>query len=269
MNILYIGPYRQNDGWGRAAQDYVRAINTTEHNISIKPIYMAGNIDSTIDYDILKLETTHYDNYDCIIQQVLPNLFSHNKYDTKLNILLCLFETHSIAIHPWSNYLMNINHILVPSLQEKQTLDEILINTKVANISCPINTKPLENFDGKYKPLSIPALNGDFVFYFIGEHIERKNLLIFVEAFYNEFDITEPVNILIKTNKTGISHQDLNTQLSNEISILQRRSRKYNSYKLPIIITEYISDEEILRLHTVGDCFIMPSRGEAFCRPAI
>ncbi len=268
MNILFIGPYRQNDGWGKAAQDYVRSINTTEHNLSIKPIYMSNHISFDIDNDLLELENTHYNNYDCVIQQVLPSLFSHN-CNTKLNILLCVFETYSMYIHPWSNYLMNIDHILVPSIEEKLTLNEILPNTKVVNISCPINTQPLENFEKKHQSLSIGSLRGDFLFYFIGEHIERKNLLTFIEAFYNEFDLTEPVNMLIKTNKTGFQYQELNTKLIDEINIIQKRSRKYHTYKMPVIITEHITDEEMLKLHTTGDCFVMPSRGEAFCRPAI
>ena len=28
MNITYIGPYRQNDGWGLAARDYLKALLT-------------------------------------------------------------------------------------------------------------------------------------------------------------------------------------------------------------------------------------------------
>ena len=39
-NILYIGPYRQNDGWGYAARDYLLSLLTTEHNISAVPIYL-------------------------------------------------------------------------------------------------------------------------------------------------------------------------------------------------------------------------------------
>ncbi len=270
MNILFIGPYRQTDGWGLASQDYIKALNTTEHNISIKPIYMSNNITNTIDEELLTLENKRLTKYDCIIQQVLPHLFSHYT-NIKYNILLCFFETYSMNIHPWFNYLININHIMVPSKQEKETLNKILLSTIVSNIGGPINTKTFKNFDKQYKPLSLP-INGDFLFYFIGEYTQRKNLRKLIQAFYNEFDPTEPVNLLIKTNKTGFSQEKLNNQIIKDINTIKQASRKYNninSYKPNIVFIDYFSDEEMLKLHTVGDCFVMPSKGEAFCRPAV
>ena len=39
-NILFVGPYRQADGWGFASHDYLMSLLTTEHNIASAPIYL-------------------------------------------------------------------------------------------------------------------------------------------------------------------------------------------------------------------------------------
>jgi glycosyltransferase involved in cell wall biosynthesis len=36
-----------------------------------------------------------------------------------------------------------------------------------------------------------------------------------------------------------------------------------------MIITDFLPDEYLLRLHNTCQCFVMPSSGESWCRPAI
>ena len=71
-NILFLGPYRQNDGWGLAARDYVRSLLTTGHNIHCQPVYMSNNISPAqeIESDILASENNTLQTYDIVIQNV-------------------------------------------------------------------------------------------------------------------------------------------------------------------------------------------------------
>ena len=55
MNGLFIGPYRQNDGWGMASRDYIRAIATQIPNLTTRPIYFTNNI-IDIDNDVAQHE---------------------------------------------------------------------------------------------------------------------------------------------------------------------------------------------------------------------
>ena len=74
MNILFIGPYRQNDGWGNAAKSYIRALSKIDSvNLCIRPIYM-GSSTCEIDEDIIEFEYNSFDEYDIVIQNVLPSL---------------------------------------------------------------------------------------------------------------------------------------------------------------------------------------------------
>ena len=52
MSALFIGPYRQNDGWGCASRDYIKAIHTQISDLSCKPLYYTPRTFSDLDSDI-------------------------------------------------------------------------------------------------------------------------------------------------------------------------------------------------------------------------
>ena len=78
MNVLFIGPYRQNDGWGNAAKAYIKALAGIESvNLCIRPIYMGSSI-CEIDEDIIEFEYNSFDEYDLVIQNVLPSFCDYS-----------------------------------------------------------------------------------------------------------------------------------------------------------------------------------------------
>ena len=86
------------------------------------------------------------------------------------------------------------------------------------------------------------------------------------------FRRNEPVNLVIKTNLGGINPIDLREQITTYIQSFKTKLGIYlnpGMYKSELLITNRISEEEMCQLHTACDCFVMPSRGEAFCRPAV
>lgn len=107
-----------------------------------------------------------------------------------------------------------------------------------------------------------------FKFYFIGEHVHRKNILDLVMAFNLAFDYTEQVCLIIKTSQGGLSEQQATANLENDINNLKKKLGNTKKYKKEIIITKKISYKDIIGLHNSCDCFVAPSYGEAFCRPA-
>ena len=57
MKILYVGPYRQNDGWGLASRDLAMALSKSVHEVAARPLYMtSSNITRTIPEEVKKLE---------------------------------------------------------------------------------------------------------------------------------------------------------------------------------------------------------------------
>ena len=119
--------------------------------------------------------------------------------------------------------------------------------------------------------MNIPDSDGNFIFYFVGEFIRRKNLAAFIKAFHSEFETSEPVSIVIKTNKYGLSPDDCAREvkeMSDNIKKGMKLYPKLEHYKEDLIITDRLSDENMLRLHAACNCLVMPSYGEAWCIPA-
>jgi hypothetical protein len=106
MNALFVGPYRQNDGWGLASKNYIRSIATKFPNLTIRPIFLASGSNENLERDLLIYENTTYDHYDIVIQNTLPHcLFYDSRF--KKNIGLFFLETNNIS---HSECINNINH---------------------------------------------------------------------------------------------------------------------------------------------------------------
>lgn len=266
MNILFIGPYRQNDGWGLATQSYIRALATTNSNITIRPLFLAGNASSGIDNDLLLLENNKYDNYDIIIQKTLPHCLSYSGHFKK-NIGLFVLETNNIQESSCVSNINMMDEIWVPSEQEKKCLIKSGITKPIKSISQPIDTSFIKN-NMDHKISLGPIIDQNFKFYFIGEYVERKNLYDLIVAFHLAFNINQQVSLIIKTNIGGKSPAESRKIIEKDIDNIKKQLNISSKYKKEIVITEYLSYKDVLGLHNTCDCFVMPSYGEAFCRPA-
>lgn len=266
MNILFVGPYRQNDGWGLAAQSYIKALSTTGHNITTRPVFLAGSDMGLEDSKILEYENSFYDSYDMVIQKTLPHCLFLNKKLNK-NIGLFVIENNDISNSIAVNSINSMDEIWVPSEQEKKCLLKSGINKPIKVISQPIDTKFIKQ--NMHHKLDLhPLVKKTFKFYFIGEYIERKNIKDLITAFHIAFSIDQQVSLIIKTSVPGRSPQESKEIIEKDIQEIKKKLNISGKYKKEIVITDRLSYQDIIGLHNACDCFIAPSYGESFCRPA-
>jgi len=264
-NILFVGPYYQNDGWGNAAAEYVRALRETGHNITVKPVYMTETNINEDSAEFLDLEENRFDNYDVIIQNCLPSMLRY--YGGVKNVCLAYFET-TIKATPWVEQLNLMDEVWVTSHFEKGQLSDSGVTTDVKVIPIPCDTSKYNNND---KCKLLDAHKDEFKFYFIGEFIERKNAEQLILAFHREFSPSEQVRIVLKTNLTGFKSDVVMDKVMNVVNKIRKYSGIYpveNMYKSEVVLPSFLTDEEMTALHNECDCFVMPSSGEAFCIPA-
>jgi glycosyltransferase involved in cell wall biosynthesis len=270
MNALFIGPYRQNDGWGAATRDYIRSIATQTKNLSIRPIYLANNLIEKLDDDLLSYENSIYKTYDVVFQKTLPHCLVPQNITTK-NVGIFTLETNNIS-HSNSIHLINrMSEICVPSNQEAHSLKISGIKIPIRVISQSLNTEAIKNHisNNTQKPFPFDIITSrSFKFYTIGEYIERKNLLDIVLAFNLAFDINDNVSLVIKTNKPGLNHQQSYQSIMQDIADLKRKMNIGSVNNKEVVITHRLSDNDMMSLHDSCDCFVSASKGEAFCRPA-
>jgi len=269
LNILFIGPYRQSDGWGLAAKHYLRSLNMIYgHNVSAAPIYMSNNIERNITGELLELENRRYDKYDVIIQKTLPNYFQKNEQYT---IGIYTSETKSLSKSLFIEYINILDELWVMSMAEKATLQNDGVTVPITVIPGPVDIDVLE-YHENVKKLDIPGIENKFVFYILGEYVDRKNIMAAVIAFNREFVIENDVILLIKTNVPGQDHLQSQQKVTNDILEVKKALRLFNHQRLynnEILITQHLGMAELMSLHKTGDCLLVPSRGEAYCRPAI
>ena len=267
-NILYIGPYRQNDGWGYAARDYLLSLLTTEHNISAVPIYLNYSAAYQISNPLIqKAEKESFNNYDIVIQKALPSVLSYNK-DCGRNIGLTVLENNKL----YSDSVMNLNSldaIFVPTNKEIKCLKNSGVTTDSYAIMQPVDTESISKFktvNDKFKFNN--RIKNYYKFYFIGENIQRKNIKDLIIAFCLEFDETDEVCLVLKTNIPGLPPSQAAQKIQEEIFNLQKSLRTKKRFPIIVTITERLTDEQLLGIHNSCDCFVVSSYGEAFCRPA-
>lgn len=258
MNLLLIGPYRQSDGWGYATQSYIKALMTTDAELVIRPVYLGQNITNNIPDELVKLENKRLSHYDAVLQKVLPHVSIYNRKFGQ-NVLMFTTETQRLNYTSWISRTNLMDKAFLVSQFECDELKKNGVNIPLYNIREPIDTEITQKY---YLPLPLPPrTKSSFKFYFIGENNDRKNLAALLKAFYLEFDNTEDVTLVIKTN---------DTEIQKKVNNIKKGLRKYHQldkYNKILHITDHLSFDQLCALHQQCDCLVMPSRGEAFCRP--
>ena len=159
-----------------------------------------------------------------------------------------------------------MDQVWVPN---KNLMDN-LINDGLKNVRVvhhASNTSKMIQPDLKFKFLN----SGNFKFYYIGELNDRKNVESIVRSFHSEFANFEPVSLILKIKKHGVSAPDLTKYCEQICTTIKKELRMYkdiDSYHKELIIADDIDDKHIDVLHNSCDCFISPSHGEGWSIPA-
>lgn len=277
MNILFISPHRLSCSWGNSARNYIRALHSTGVNLTIRPLYSGPSIETTVDPLFEELEKTHYDKYDAVIQNVLPNYLVKN---TEFGKNIALFYTESAGwTNGWQSNLSYMDDIWCPSsadmwniyhsFDKKYTYSNI-DQPPTYNVPIPFNSDEMDDYDqGAMDGLS--ELKGSFNFYFIGEYTERKNVKALIRAFHTEFDPSENVNLVIKTHIQGQRSHDVEYIVRSDIDAIKQSLRLYpiEQYIQEHVILDFLPKAAVNAIHRTCQCLVMPSLGESWCIPIV
>jgi len=266
MKVLYVGCYKDGTGWGNAAQGYILALDKA--GLEVVPRFIKLN-DREIDIPTRIQELEKNDSKDCdvVIQHVLPH-HSYFRGEFDKNISLYVTETSNCNYSIWPEKINLMDEAWVPNTY--------MANEQVKNshISAPHHVVPhafdMTKYQTEYEPLEIPQIQDTFVFYYIGENTKRKNLSAILKAFHLEFGKHEPVSLLLKSHSPGLSEQESAKSLQNlceAVKVGLKLYRKTSEYKKEIFICEYLTDEQIMRIHQTCDCHVSASFGEAWSIP--
>lgn len=266
MKVLYIGCYRDGTGWGNAALNYILAMDAAGIDVVPRPIKLNQN-QVSLPKRIVELEEKDSSGCSICIQHILPHLMEYSdKFDK--NIALYATETSNFIDSDWSRKINMMDEAWVINNQMVQS-------SKKSGVEVPIKVVPhssdFSKFEKGYNKFEFSSSQENFIFYTIADFSKRKNIEAFIKAFHTEFDPSEPVSILIKSHKYGLSPDETALKIRdmcNKVKIGLKRFKNINDYKEDLIVTSFVSDEDVYRIHNSCDCFVMPSYGEAWCIPA-
>ena len=247
MKVLYAGCYRDGTGWGKAAEGYILAMDSVGIDVVPRPIKLNQN-QVPIPKRIIELEEKDSFGSDVCIQHTLPHLMEYStKFDK--NIALYATETSNFIDSGWSRQINMMDEAWVINNQMAQA-------SKNSGVEIPIKIVPhacdFSKFEKSHKKMNLPISRNNFIF-------------------HTEFDPSEPVSIMIKSHKYGLTPDETAVQIRNMCNEIKTGLKKFlniGDYKEDLIVTDFISDEDVYRIHNSCDCFVMPSYGEAWCIPA-
>lgn len=259
--VLFISNFRDGTGWSHGAIDYALALDSVGVDVVVRSIKL-NTATPEVPRRIEELSEKSAEGCDVCIQMVLPHMLEYHGGFRK-NIAIYFSETDSFRYTDWPAHINMMDEAWVPCYQGEVTSHK-------SGVEVPVNVVPypcdLSKFQKHYKPLKLKEeLQGKFLFYTIGEMVKRKNLFATLKAFHLEFGVHEPVELLIKTTGCDVSSvRDICNQIKTGIKLYP----KVEDYKQELVLTDYLSETDMLRLHATGDCFVGPSYGEGWGIPA-
>lgn len=266
-NILYIGQYNDINGFAASSKRYIDWLSN--YNLCVRPIYTthsailnrSNQIDQYIEYENNTCRT-----YDTFIQHIIPEYLEYHKEFGK-NIAIVEIETKSIKHSGWIDKLNLMDEIWVSSQFSANSLIDSGLNKPIRLIPEPYNVKKYQEnqnsfFDYKdSKP---------FIFYTIGQYTEKKNIKNIILAYLLEFNKQDNVKLFIKTHDHRKKNEELEDIIKYDINMIKNIIRKHpDSYPDVDILCGYLSDNDIMRLHKSGDCYVNAVKADAFGPSAI
>lgn len=265
--VLFIGPYRDGTGYGHAATEYILAMDTVGINVVPRPLKLNDKI-INIPPRLLELEQQNEQGCNIVIQNTLPHMFDYDGHFDK-NIGLFFTECSDFASQrDWVRSCNTMDELWVASRDSINHVQNSNVDTPVFSIPIPCDPG---KYAKKYDLFPIPELQNRFTFYFIAEYSRRKNLTALLKAFHLEFHKREEVELLLKISVPNRSKQEAIQHIVDaciEIKTMLELYDRMTDYKEEYIVCEELSDDEMMEIHTLGNCLVAPSFAESWCMSA-
>lgn len=258
--IKYISPLFDSSGYAQASRSYVMALYKAGIPLTLAPVAFEQASPKLKDEERRVFDyLLHRDiDYNVVIVHLTPEFWPNHMEHDKFNVGYTVWET--TRLHPaWSGHMNHADLILGPCQWNK----DVFISSGVTK---PIGIIPhisiASDYDGvKAFPVS-GVKEGAFKFYSIFQFTERKHPLALVKSYWAAFPNGENVALIIKTYSGAFNEESKNSVKTAIQSI--KRVMPMDNHPPIYLILDMLSRDQILGLHTYGDCFVSLDRGEGF-----
>ena len=260
MKVLYIGNYRDGTGWANACAGNILALDAAGIDVVPRAITF-NNSKGGCHERILELEDNSEIGCDICIQHTLPHLYSYNSKFKNIGFIET--ETSNFVESSWQHHANLMDKILVPVNSSKSACIRSGVKKPIEIAPHCLDVSKYQDYKNSNQGSKIEQLLNTFNFAFVGEFVERKNIQALARAFHAEFDYDEPVNLYVKTSNQALDY------VQNYFDQIRRGLKIRKKYKEEIVICGQLAKEDYVSVLSQCHSFVMPSRGEGFCIPAL
>ena len=245
-------------GYAGTSRSIVQALDSNKVKVAYKYVYGPGTVFPVV-------EPSHTDSYlvncvrsrkfgDAPIQVVYAQADVFEKNNGKIKVGYSMLEVTGIP-REWVRQANLMDEVWVPSEFNKRTFQD-------SGVRVPVHIIPLGINPAYFSPtIRSTKLKDTYTFLSNFEWGERKAPEILLEAFSDEFSVTESVALLCKINNF-----DGSVNIRSEIQKLGLRS---GGGRIVIAENTILKNYDLGALYASADCFVLPARGEGWGMPIL
>ena len=250
MSVLFVGPYRQPDEWGKRSLNLLQSLKKTNIDITARPLFLASFPTQT---DKEETEYTRFDNYDILIQHTLPMYFIADK-SFKKNIGVIELETIDMKYNGWLYKLNFVDEIWVNSNVVKEYLEKEFPTKTIRNIQNSLDTSVIENIPNEKK---LEGLDPNrFKFYFMGDTNPKNGIEELIIAYYRSFTKQDQVQLILFF--PGVAPESFQPIFHEAVP---KAGTLYDVVLTPLVhvVNTPLDPSHTLIAHRECDCMVSPS----------
>jgi len=247
-HVVWEGPVRRASGLGHASRAYVGALK--KQGVAVK---IGASKHGAIPSQGKKVLIYHH----------IPSRFPWKKYRALYDtiILNTVWETSKTPAS-WLSSMNKFDAICVPSLHNKRALKKSGVKVPIFIVPHGVDTRA---FHPKNKKLHLPAAAKKFTFVSIFGFQHRKNPEGLLRAYWQEFSSKDNVILVIKTN--GYAGYENERWIKKKINQYKMRLGIKKDTAPVVVIGRRLNENQMKGLYTLGNAFVLPSRGEGVGLP--
>lgn len=253
--ILYRGILGGTHSWSIVGSQFCLGLDSLGYDISVQCTNKKSEIQSP---RLKELIDDQGQRAHIGVGYTIPNNLKMINSDKKC----CIYNYETTVMPPgWVKNLNTYADLILPS---SQFAKQIFIQNGVQRNK--IHVLPHGIDPTVYNPDIIPADLGTnkFIFLCVAQAHARKGIDILLQAYAEEFASTEDVILILKTSLV-----DNKRKAHYEIDVRTLLSKYRRSYAVPEIKVITDKYDSLAPFYTAADCFVLPTRSECFCIPAL
>ena len=295
INVVFIGSLTDVSGYGVAGRAYVRALRTLPNvNLATRNIkFDLGNYEPTEEESHELYDPLPFGAPDVVIHHTTPEFFyfpwstfetrsaqeridktrevidyqlprnkDQHPYNKAINIALTHWETSLLPV-PWVPAFNEMEHVVVSSTANAQCFGLSGVKAPTSIIPIPV-PQDMDKFRA-LEPLKVRGVSPsayDCIFYSICQVSPKKGLDKLLTCWYSAMGRTKALLLLKVYISAGFGSQ--NQTAIRDYLAHYRELTNVGRYAPVITITKSLSQEDMWRLHRLGNCYVLPSRAEGF-----